>query len=77
MTEDLFHPGKNVCQALDKAYFAWKSESPLDGKKFIYFEHHCDVNYGCTFVYDYTTRKFYSWRVTDEKKYMLFLLKYQ
>lgn len=76
MTDVLMHPGRDVCLALDKAYTEWKNISALDGKKHIYFEHHCDTYFGCTFVYDYNRRNFSSWRITDEQKYMLFLMKF-
>ena len=77
MTDALIHPGKNVCLALNKAFNEWKSTCPLDGKKYIYFENHCEALYGCNFVYNYTDRTFHSWRITNEQKYLLFLLKYQ
>lgn len=76
MTDALMNPSKEICLALNNAYTEWKNISCLDGKKYIYFEHHCAELHGCTFVYDYNTRTFHSWRIIDEHKYMLFLLKY-
>ena len=75
MTDALMHPGEDVRRALNKAYDEWKSWENV-GKKFIYFEHHCDVYFGCTFVYNYTARRFSSWRITNEQKYLLFLMKF-
>lgn len=76
MTETpVMSPGKDVCLALNNAHTEWKKWDNV-GKKFIYFEHHCDVYFGCTFVYDYNNRTFHSWRVTDEEKYMMFLLRW-
>lgn len=73
MTDALIHPGKEIALALGRAYEEWKN---WQGKKYLYFEHHCEDLYGCTFTYDYTRRMFYSWRITDEQKYMLFLMKF-
>ena len=72
----MIHPGNQVCAALNNAYREWKNISVLDGKKYIFFEHHCEVYYGCTFVYNYNNHSFQRWLVTDEKKYMLFLLRW-
>lgn len=74
MTNSIVQPGRNICEALNNAHTEW---TELDkGKKHIYFEDYCDDLYGCTFVYDYTNRRFYSWRITDENKYTLFLMKH-
>ena len=58
---------------LDSALKEWKA---VTGKKFIYFEHHCEVYYGMKFDFDYDKHTARNFRVIDEKKYLLYLLKH-
>lgn len=67
---------ETVGLALNKAFNDWKGISPIDGKKFVYFEHHCEVFHGMKFDYDYQHRTFRNFAILDEGKYTLFLLKY-
>lgn len=68
MKQSLSTPMKN-------AFVSWKQWRP-NGKKYIYFEHHCEVFYGIRFNYNYDQNTYTNLQILDEKKYMLFLLKY-
>lgn len=65
-----------VSKPLNKAYLEWKHQWPPHGKKYVWFEHHAEMELGIKGTIDYTRRTFSIDEILDQEKYLMFMLKY-